>query len=104
MSRSYNFEVEVTGINEEQQSLVEGIIDGEMCCWVIDGFEVNGGYAFHGSLSLGGGMDEQEAHSILVDAIREELPNAKDITTKWLCTEYQHWDEVFHDCLDEEEE
>lgn len=101
MSRSYDFEVEIEGVNSSELARGERIIHSNMSCWALEGEQYGGSWIFRGSLSLGGGMDEREAHGILVEALREELPNAGDINTRWLCTEYRNWDQEFCDSTKE---
>jgi hypothetical protein len=89
MSRSYNFAVEAKPVETEAQaSEIQNAIDNVM------GSDTDY-YLINGTCYLGGGRREYEAHTDIVHMLRNKFSSLREIQTKWLCTEYQEWDEQF---------
>jgi hypothetical protein len=101
MSRSYNFAVEAKPVETEAQaSEIQNAIDNVMGSDTDYYLSVTenelGSTAFiNGTCYLGGGRREYEAHTDIVHMLRNKFSSLREIQTKWLCTEYQEWDEQF---------
>lgn len=102
MSRAYSFAVECYPVNSDEDTVrISLAIEEEMGCecsyWLSATEHEEGSTAYFDSdtATLCGGESDSEAHHRLKEALKKEFPFLQEVTTKWLCTEYQEWDSVY---------
>jgi hypothetical protein len=107
MSRSYTFAVEVAPVRtEEEAEQIRDAVDEEMGSetqYYLGVTETDIGTIAYidGETRLCGGENEREANRRLCSSLFEQFSFLKTAETKWLCTEYQEWDETYSNFKDE---
>lgn len=95
MSRSYNFAVELSPVTEDDIHYVCALVECELGAHEIHSYFYEKTLYLDGCTTLCGGESDEDADYRLVEHIKKMCPEITKIITKWLCTEYQEWDETY---------